>query len=68
MESPATPSPGGEVRTHRPTFVLFSSVERAFTHVSFPIVYREPILQGLSGQCGAGLVQFIEYLQEQRID
>lgn len=50
----------------RPTFVLVSSVIGAFTHISFPIVHGEPILQDFFGQQGASLVQFIEYLQEQR--
>lgn len=50
----------------RPTFVLVSSVIGAFTHISFPIVHGEPILQVLFGQQGASLVQFTEYLQEQR--
>lgn len=49
----------------RPTSILFSSVVGAFTHISFPIVHGEPILQGLFGQQEASLVQFIENLQEQ---
>lgn len=48
----------------RPTSVLFSSVVGTFTHISFSIVHGEPILQGLFGQQGASLVQFIEDLQE----
>ena len=64
----------------RPTFVQLSSVVGALPNVSFPVVHgkpvlrgkpivcREPILQGLFGQQGASLVQFIEYLQVQRIN
>lgn len=37
-------------------------------HISFPIVHGEPILQDFFGQQGASLVQFIEYLQEQKIN
>lgn len=40
---------GGSSGHARPTFVLFSSIVGAFTHISFPIMQREPILQGLVG-------------------
>lgn len=56
----------GSWRQTRPTFVLSSSVVGAFTHISFPIVHGEPVLQGLFGQQRASLVQFIEYLREQK--
>lgn len=49
----------------RPTSVWFSSIVGAFTHISLPIVHWDSVLQDLSGQQGASLVQFIKYLQEQ---
>lgn len=64
---PTYPPWGRSWTQARPTFV-FSSVVGAFTQISFPIMHREPILQGLFGQQGASLVQFIKYLQGQRIN